>query len=256
MSTITLIIDGYRKIFSSPNALLKNICLFAITGLISVISIYFESFKTAKNMPTDMTTFFFALLGMIILGVYICGYTYEFMHKAFNDSEEELLPDFDMAPVGTFFKALPLVIVWMIYLGLIMGVMGITIAAVPFIGIIFAIVFLCLAVFLTFVFVAYCENFETRGLYNIALPFKFILPTIGQVALLGLLFIPVGILSLVPSFIAGFIFGLTGYADTNIPAWIGGLLGGYFGCLAQFVWYYCLVQVYKEKIKPKMDEQY
>lgn len=254
MNAIKLITDGYRKIFSGPNALLKNISLFALTGLLTAISLYFESFKAVKNLPTDInfSAFFAASAGLIILAVYIGGYTYKFMHKAFFETEEELLPDFNLEPIGLFLKALPLIIVWLIYLIIMIGIVTVGMAISMFIGIVLGILFLCMATFLSFIFVAYCENFNAKGLFNIILPFKFIAPTIGMVAILGILFIPVGILSMVPSVLAGLILGIIGYADTNIPAYVGGLLGGYFGLLAQFVWYYCLVQVYKERLRPMM----
>lgn len=255
MNAVQLITDGYRKIFSGPDALLKNISLFALTGLMSVISIYFENFKQAKTMPPDMSMFFWAIAGAIVIGIYLGGYTYKFMHKAFFETEKNLLPDFDMAPIGIFLKALPLVIVWIIYLSIMIGIVAVGTAISMFIGIVLGILFLCMAVFLSFIFVAYCENFDAKGLFNITLPFKFIGPTIGILALLGLLFIPVGILSMVPSFLVGLILGIAGYADTNIPAYVGGLLGGYLGCVAQLVWYYCLVQVYKEKLRPMMLER-
>ena len=252
MNAIKLIIDGYGKIFKGTDALLKNISLFALTGILSTITVYFEEIKETKTMPADMSVFFAAIIGFIIISIYLYGYTLNFMNKAFSVSDENILPDVNFAPVGIFFKVLPLTIVWGLYTCVIIAIIALTIPSIPVISILLAVLLAIILVFVTFVYVAFCENFDAKGLFDITLPFKFLKPATGMLVILGLLFIPVAILSLVPSLLAGIILGISGFGGTNIPAYVGGLLGGYFGLIAQLVWYYCLVQIYREKIKPIM----
>ena len=115
-----------------------------------------------------------------------------------------------------------------------------------------------MATFLIFVFIAFSEYFDAKGLFNVMLPFRFITPSIGMLVLLGILFIPVaGILSLIPTFAIAIVLYLISSGNAQFPAYkiIVGAVGGYVGFLAQLVWYYCLVQVYKEKLLPIMREK-
>lgn len=251
MNTVEMILNGYKKIFSGSNALLNNIILFVLTGIIAITTLYFESIKNATIAIFDINIFTFlsAIILTVLVSVYIGGYTYKFIHQAFSETENCLLPDFDLKPIGAFFKALPLVIVWIVYLAAILIIAGILITFAPILGGVLAIIFVLMAVFTTFVFITYCENFEFQGLFNITLPFRYMAKTLPTVVILGLLFIVVGMISLILCGLSGIACAILGFTDPKILSLVGGILGSYFGCLAQFVWYYCLVQVYKEKIQ-------
>ncbi len=248
MNAVNLIVEGYKKIFSGPNAVLKNVMLFCLTGIIALVSLYFENIKESKILFSELNPFTFVLAAILIIvaGIYIGGYTYSFINRSFYDCEDNILPDFNLKHISIFFKALPLAIIWIIYLTLVLILSGIFMSLIHILGIVLAIGFILMAVFTTFVFIAFCKNFDAKGLFDITLPFKFMSKTIGIVIILGLLFIVVGILSLVPSCLAGIVCGILGFGKSQFAYYLGGILGGYFGCLAQFVWYYCLVQVYKD----------
>ena len=111
------------------------------------------------------------------------------------------------------------------------------------------ILFLC--AFVNFVYIAYLKNFDSKGLYNITLPFKYMKYSFSDFVLLGLLFIPVYGVAMTPSFIVGLLFGLMG-VKTIMALYAGGILGGYLGFIVQIVWYYCLVQIYRDKIEPNL----
>lgn len=254
MNIINLIANGFKKLFSGNNTLFKHLILFLITGLLSLISLHFEfisnQIKNTKVMP-DFTGIAAGILALIIIGIYLCGYNFKFMHNALCENIEEILPDFNGDPFKIFFNVLPLIIVWTVYV-----LIAILISVMLFINpllipagvtAIIAIAFFC--TFIQFIYVEYARNFNSTGLFNITLPFKYIKSTIGPLVLLGLLFIPIYILSMFPSFLTGLILGLTGIKDKFILMYSGAVIGGYCGFIVQLVWYYCIVQIYKEKIE-------
>lgn len=256
MNAVTLILDGYKKLFSGPNAILKHISLFALVSIFTLFSLYFEKFEHSKFLPSDLSTSILGIICMLAVAIYLCGYTYNFMHNAFSEQSPELLPDIDLTSLGPFLKALPLMIVWIIYLTVFAIIASIFAIIAPILGILLLILFFLMATFLIFVFIAFSEYFDAKGLFNVMLPFRFITPSIGMLVLLGILFIPVGIISIIPGFIIGIVLYVINAGDSQIPTYlIAGAVSGYLGFVAQLVWYYCLVQVYKEKLRPIMLEK-
>ena len=205
--SIGLIVDGFRRIFSGPNVLAKQVSLFALTGIVSLVSSHFELLKVQKSLP-DLSNIGFSIIAVIVIGIYMGGYVLNYMHNCYDDNNPEILPDIDGKHFGTFIQ---------------------------------------------FVYIAYAKHFNTFGLYNIKLPIKYCKLAFGSVIVLGLLFIPIGICAMIPSFVVGLALGLSGGSDTSTAMYAGGLLGGYLGFVVQMVWIYCTVQIYKEKIEPNLD---
>lgn len=256
------IIEGFKKVYKGPNALVKHIALFAITGLVSVASVYIENIsKAIEQSPQlpDLSTILGIVLLLILIGIYLGGYNLIFSHNSFLEEQEEYMPDINFEPIKIFFNALPLMICWTVYIvvaclvaALICAIKSSVISVIIGISLMFVVLLAC--GFVQFIYTAYTKNFVKAGLFNITLPFKYMKHCFGEFVLLGLLFIPVYIISMLPSFIVGMIMGLTSPNNATIAIYLGGILGGYAGLILQLVWYYCLVQIYQEKIEPNLYE--
>ncbi len=251
MNLVALVVDGVKRIYSGPNAGLKHVCLFAITGILSAVSLHFETLQDSikAGASPDISTIVVGIIAAIAVSIYITGYSLSLMHNAFEDENQELLPEIDSKPFGVFFGALPLMIVWILY-----AIAVYLLAIIPILGWIALFVLLIIwAPFIQFIYVAYAKNFNTSGLYKISLPIRYMKPAILPIILLGLLFIPVFIIAMIPSFIVGVIIGLTGGSASGMGMYAGGLLGGYLGSMMGLLWAYCSVKIYQEKIEPELD---
>lgn len=250
--SIGLIVNGFKRIFSGQDAFAKHLSLFAITGFYSLGTVYLqdlsEQMKNAAVVP-NLQLPIMALVLLFIVGIYMCGYLIRFWHNSYDDNNPSILPDIDGKAFGTFFKALPLYIVWFLWI-VIVQILGL----IPIVGWIGLIILLFIWIpFIQFVFVAYAKYFNAKGLYKISLPIGYAKKSFGSVVILGLLFIPVWIVAMLPAFVIGFVFGLLGGTDTTFIMYVGGLLTGYLGFLIQLCWSYCIVQIYREKIEPDLD---
>lgn len=241
-----MIAQGFKKVYSGPQFGLNHICLFALSGIISVISLMFQNTSKAKASP-DFSLLIIGAVLLFAISIYLGGYTYKYMHNCFYPEKESYLPDFDGEPFALFFKALPLVFAWGLYFFLI-ALICLIIKALIIPAI---ILFLIITPFISFIFVAFSKNFDTSGLFNPILPFKFFPQAFGDIVVLGLCFIPLWIAASIPSVISGVIMGIsgTGTETNSYILYAAGILGGYIGLIFQFVWNYCLVQIYKDKLE-------
>lgn len=261
MKIFGTMLEGFQKVlFSDRNSLIKHVCLLALTAIISYSSVQSDLINTqlkgggAGAMP-DLTGFFLGLLAALIVGCYLWGYSLSFMRNIYYENPEETLPEFDENPFKIFFKAFPLIIVWLIYLILIAAIFMVftfitlkMIFLLPIISIIYLIIMFSISIGLQFICVEFIKNFDRTGLYNFKLPFQYIKPTIVPLLLLGLLYILVYIICLIPCVLIGVFMGLFGASETA-TTYVGGVLGGYLGFVCQLVWYYCIVKLYKEKFE-------
>lgn len=243
--SIGLIKVGFKKLFSGQYVLIKHVSLFALTGILSLINSNFELLKAQNTLP-NFSNIVLSIVALLVVGLYMSGYVLNYMHNCYNDNSD-ILPDIDEKHFGTFFKALPLYLVWFLWIILVC-----LLVIIPIVGWIALLgLFFIWVPFIQFIYVAYAKDFNAFGLYNIKLPFKYCKLVFVDLLVLGLLFIPIGLLAMVPSLIVGFVSGMSG--NTNLAIYSGGLLGGYLGFLLQMVWVYCIVQIYREKIEPNLD---
>ena len=250
MKIIGTMIEGFQKVFyADRNSAVKHVCLIALTAIISYSSVQSDILKTqvkGTNTIPDLTGFFLGLLAALIVGCYLWGYSLKFMRNVYYENPEETLPEFDENPFKVFFKALPLMLIWIIYFILIGIVSGILSAIL--IGLLGFLVLIVMSIGIQFVWVEFIKDYDANGLYNIKLPFQYIKPTIGPLILMGLLYILIYILCMIPCVLVGVILGVFGASETA-TMYVGGVLGGYLGFVCQLVWYYCIVKLYKEKFE-------
>lgn len=253
MNVVEVICTGIKRIFSGKDALYKHISLFALVGIMSVAQTHFELLKDSVKDGTAVPDFQSLIIGVVValvIGLYFCGYSFRFMHNAYNDNCDELLPSIDEKPFGTFFGALPLIIVWVLWV-ILTYIVGI----IPILGWIALIIMLFIWYpFIQFVFVAYSRYFNSKGLFRYTFPIDCMKPSFWTVVRLGLAFIVLWLIALVPCGLAIVVVSLVANGDSTLSVYLCGILIGYFGFLIQMVWNYCAVQVYREVILPELYE--
>lgn len=257
MNVIDIMINGFKRVYSGEKVLFKHLLMFIIITVLSIatvnVQIIADTLEKTKELP-NMWQLLLCMIITLIAGIYTGGYNLLFSHNAFDTENKNTLPNVNLTPFKVFFKALPLMIVWSLY---ILVAIFFSIALISskspltILGIFLFLFLLFLCGFVNFIYIAYIKNFDYQGLFNITLPFKYIKHSFSDFVLLGLLFIPVYGVAMTPSFIVGLLFGLMG-AKTIMALYAGGILGGYLGFIVQIVWYYSLVQIYKNKIEPNL----
>lgn len=256
MNVFDIVIDGFKKVFTGKNALIKHIFIILITSVISLVSVYFqilaETAEKASKLPEfPFKTFIIALIVMFVAGIYLSGYNFQFLHNAFNNESDGVLPEFTSKPYGIFWRAFPVMLVWTLYIIAAMALCISLFFAGPIfivVGIILFFAILIISAFVQFIYIGFAKHYSREGLYNISLLVKYLKLTFESFALMALLFIPIYSAAMSPSFFLGMFMGLSGIKDVNMIMYAGGVLGGYLGYIVQLVWYYGLVQIYKEKI--------
>ncbi len=241
-----LINDGFKKVFSGEHAWLTHISLFAICGICSVITTIFQETAKTKMTPDFGLALFGAIL-VFILYLYLTGYNVAFMHKSFYD-EETGLPDIDEKPLIVFSKVLPLLITWIFYfIAAILLSAFVKILIIPVI-----ILLLIISPFVSFVFVAFSKEYSAKGLFNIALPFKYFVPTLSSIVIQGLCFIPLWILAIIPAVLVVMLLNIAGVkTNSGIPAYFVAMIGAYISFIIQMLWNYSLVQIFRDKLEYK-----
>ena len=257
MNVIDIMIDGFKKVYSGKNVLSKHFFMFLIIAILSISTVNVQIMANAIEKTKELPNIWQLLICMIITliaGIYTGGYNLLFSHNSFNQENKDILPEINLTPFKVFFKTLPLMIIWSLYILVAIFFSMFLISSkslLTVLGIFLFLFLLFLCAFVNFVYIAYIKNFDSNGLFNITLPFKYMQKSFSDFVLLGLLFIPVYGVAMTPSFIVGLLFGFMG-AKTIMALYAGGILGGYLGFIVQIVWYYCLVQIYREKIEPNL----
>lgn len=257
MNVIDIMIDGFKRVYSGKNVLLKHCLMFFIIIILSIstvnVQIIADTIEKTKEF-TNISQLFIYLGITILIGIYTGGYNLLFSHNSFDKENKDIFPDINFIPFKVFFKTLPIMIVWFIYV-LIAIFFSIALMSnkslLLILGIFLFLFILFVCAFINFVYIAYLKNFDSKGLYNITLPFKYMKYSFSDFVLLGLLFIPVYGVAMTPSFIVGILAGILG-VKAMTAIYIGAILGGYLGFIVQIVWYYCLVQIYRDKIDPNL----
>ena len=253
MNVFEVIGSGIKRIFFGKDALFNYISLFALVGMMSVVQTHFELLKDSMKDGTAVPDFQAMIVGFIVLlviGLYFCGYSFRFMHNAYNDNCDEILPTIDEKPFGTFFGAFPLMIVWVLWV-----ILTYIVGLIPILGWIGLLVMMFIWYpFIQFVFVAYSRYFNSKGLFRYTFPIDCMKPSFWTVVRFGLAFILLWLIALIPCGIAMLVVVLFANGDSTLSLYLCGILIGYFGFLIQMLWNYCAVQVYREVILTELYE--
>jgi len=178
------IIESFKRVWKSPNILPVFVGYLLVQAVFTVLT---------NGVPKEYlttTSILCVALSVILFFPWLWGFHLQLSHNSF--AEDFRLPDFNLTPFLTGFKAIPLGIVWFIYFILIyiavtiplfiilvilavltklFGTAGLVLFILGIVALMLFIIVLEFSCF--FVFVAYTRTFSTKGLWNILLPFKF-----------------------------------------------------------------------------------
>lgn len=248
------IVDSYKKIYENKKI---HIGLFIIALVWTISSMLLD---IAAGKPHNHTQNIFDILFSFFVG----AHSLQFLHNALNNINCGVIPNFKEIKPKIFWGMLRLDIVWAIYAAAVV-ITSVVIYITLINTIIFPITILVItafvAIFVYYIYLAYAENLETKGLFNIALIFKFIKPAFKETLIKLCLFILVTLLALLVCILLYAAAAITGI-DTM--GYISGeyyvldfviiTLASYFMIITWYYAYpYSLIDTYNEKIKPLLN---
>ena len=242
--------DAIKKLYTGDDILVKHIMLFVLTGVPVMLSNPLnEISKRVALSTTDVVMSLLALLVMGIISIYLGGYIYGIIHNSFDETKEGILPEFDKSWFKMFFKALPLQIVWVLYIVLLFIIafilkVGMTYFINPktasgIVMALFGIISLIICLMIPFIFTEFSREYKRDGLYNFGLIFTYLRKTFTSVLWL--------MVKLIPIFIVVAVVNIFGRGN-DVMAYICTALGAYLTTMMQYIASYCYVQIYKEKL--------
>ncbi len=243
--------DAIRKLYSGEDILVKHIMLFVLTGVPVMLSTPLnEISKRVMLSTTDVVLSLIALLVIAVISIYLGGYLYGVIHNSFDERNDSILPDFDRSWFKIFFKALPVQIVWILYIILLLIIAVILKVALSLViapkvaGLILltllGIIITIISLMLPFVFTVFSKEYKRNGLYNFNLIFSYFGKTIKSVLWL--------MVKLIPIFLITAIINILGRGN-DVLSYIFIAIGGYLTTIMQYIASYCYVQIYKNKIE-------
>ena len=232
------IVDSYKKIFENKKANI-GIAVFALIWSISTVlfDIKFGNENSTKNNPID---FIFSLL----IGVY----SLQFLHNAMNNINGRILPTIKEIQPKILWGMIKLNIVWGIYAVLIL-IFAFTTYIFTHLLVIPIIIMVALVIIsapLYYIYLAYAENLDTKGLYNITKIFKFLKASYKPLYINICLY---ALISVAIMIIFAILYLLT--QENYVFDIIAGFISSYLFIITwYFAFPYSLIPSYFEKIRP------
>ena len=250
------IIESYKKIYENKKI---HIGLFIIAFLWSVSSVLLD---IAAGKPDNYKQNIFDIL----FGIFIGAYSLKFLHNAINNIDNGVLPSFKNIKGKIYWDMIKLDIVWGFY-----AVITVLASVILYLTLVHSIILpvtiiiltAFLAIFAYYIYLAYAENLDTKGLYNIALIFKFIKPAFKDTMIKFCLFILIMLFAVIICILVYAAAAIIGIDN------IGHIAGDYYALdfiiftfASYFIivtWYfaypYSLISTYNTKIKPLLRKE-
>lgn len=243
MNVLKFIPNCLKKIYTGKYTILNHITIFSICGIYSVITTMLDGMEKAKFMP-DINLLVISAIILIITAIYLTGYTYTFINK-YHDESAIGLPDTSKNPIIAFWKSIPLGLCWMAYC-LVFSALCIAIFfKILIVGII--LITLISSVLMSLIFVAFCENYDAKELFNVLKPFKWVKKSFKEIFQFVSIFIILLIAIIAILVISGIIlktFNIN--PDCAVCSYIYAIICGYIGFILQLIWDYGFIQIYKK----------
>ena len=188
------LIESYKKVYENKKAHIWLVTISIIWTLLSALwDIKTGNPDNYRQNPLD-----------IIFNIIIGAYSIQFLHNAINNTDNGVLPSFMKICPKIYLGIIKLNIIWGIYAVLVLVSAVLLYIATHFIAlpVIITVLLLFFAMFVYYIFLAYAEDLNSKGLVNIALLFKFIKPGFKPLYIKLLLFV---------MFIAGYFVIVTWY---------------------------------------------
>ena len=239
------IIDSYKKVFENKQA---HVWL-AIVALIwsvssTLLDIKLGNGDTPKNNIID-------LIFSLLIGVY----SLQFIHNAINNINNGLLPSI---------KEVQPKIIWGIYavLVLILAFISYIATHLLFLPILIVLALLILSAPVYYIFLAYAEDLNTKGLYNIAQIFSFFKVAYKPLYINVCLYILTTLAALIIYIMIYVVAGLIGIDEIGMITKDYYVMDIIMNAIASYIliitWYfaypYSLIPSYKENIRPLLKK--
>lgn len=246
------LIESYKKVFENKNA---HISLGIIAIIWTILSTLWDA-KTGNISNYRQNPF------DILFNIIIGAYSIKFLHNAINNIDNSVLPSLKNISWKIYLGLIKLNIVWGIYAAifLILAVLTYMLTHFLILAILLIIALLFVAIFINYIFLAFADNLETKGLFNIKLIFELIPHTIKPLyknfimfLLLTLLIVTVYILIYILAGLAHLdrIININLADDIYLFDLIMNIIASYIVIVTwYFAFPYSLIDSYKEFIKP------
>ncbi len=246
---MTNLIDSYKKVYENKKAHISLIILSIIWTLMSTIwDIKTGDINNYRQNPFD-----------ILFNIIIGGYSIKFLHNCINNIDNGILPKFKGTPWIMYLGMIQLNIVWGIYalIFIVFAFLLYIITHIFFFPILLVILLLFIAMFIYYIFLAFADNLDTKGLFNIKLIFNLIPHTIKPLCknfIFFLLFnLLIAIIYILLYTVAG-LFGIDSMINIKDDIYLIDIvmstIAGYFVIVTwYFAFPYSLIDSYKEHAK-------
>ena len=251
------LIESYRKVFENKKAHISLVIIAIIWTIVSTFwDIKTHNLNNYRQNPFD-----------IICNIIIGAYSIKFLHNAINNVDNGILPSFKHTPWIMYLGMIKLNIVWGLYAAIFLILAVLTYMLTHFLAlpILLIITLLFVAMFIYYIFLAFADNLETKGLFNIKLIFNVIPHTIKPLYKNFIMFLILTLL-IVTVYILIYILAGLAHVDKIIKINIADdlyLFDLIMNTIASYIvivtWYfafpYSLIDSYKEFIKPILRKE-
>ncbi len=244
------LVDSYKKVYENKKA---HVLLLLISLIWTLLSSFWDiktgNVDSYKQNPIDL-----------IFNIIIGAYSIQFLHNALNNINGGILPSFKDICGKIFLGMIKLNIVWGLYAVVVLAFAAFAymMTHVLAIFIILVAALLFLAIFVYYIYLAYAENLDTKGLANIKLLFQFVKPGFKNIYIKLILFILFTAAAAAVCILIYITAGLTGIdkigeiaKDFYLIDVITNTFVGYFVIVTwYFAFPYSLINSYIKNIRP------
>ena len=235
------IIEGFKRIYSDDNSLVKHLILFVLTGVISMFALPIN--ELSKKTVMTNGEWWFAMLSLIFclaVGLYVAGFIYRFINMLYND--ESGLPDFNIRNLVKGLKFFPVILVWCLYFFLffvgcvIVGIKFKVVSTVLFVLLLLLILFWL--IMLPMFTVEYSKEYRIKSLFSFIKPFTYVKDALGRIAIV--------IVKLLPFIIVLLILNAISTNDKSVFGYLTASVQGYLSFVFIMLINYCYFKITKE----------
>lgn len=243
------IINDIKELYQGEGILYKHLSLACISGIVALTgdSELWKNLASQGNFIMMLICIIIAIIGSF----YLFGYIIETIHYRLQ-AGIVVLPELTTQPFSRGLAMILIILAWGFFTSIVGAILIIPMAILmqPILVGLMCILFFIYAIFVQFVFIAYAKEFQSIGLFNITLPFKFMQIAFGDMALLSLKYFLVYICAVIPAFLIGLIINII---NSSLGIAISLCLIGYISFILQIVWYNALAEIYEQKIDGMVD---
>ena len=250
------LIDSYKKVYEHKKA---HIWLIIIAFVWTVLSTFYDMYNgninNYRQNPIDL-----------IFNIVIGAYSILFLHNSINKIDGGILSRFNNLGKTIFLRLIQLNIIWGIYAAifLILTIVVYMLAHLLILPIVIITALVFIAMFIYYIFLAFAEDLEVNGLFNIKLIFKLIPATIKPLyknVIIFLLFTLLMLIIYILMYVAAGLVGIDKIGNIKDDLYLFDFI---MNTIASYIvivtWYfafpYSLIDSYETYAKPVLREEF